>query len=152
MKTLFAASALEPSDFLQGIGGMIIVTVTVILFVLAIFICIVWLRFPFMVKERMDTLIKSAATISKQLSSIDTGLEVLRASAAPVAPIPAPKPIAATHAAITPDPGNVLCNCLKCGKPVQFNPEGFDPDNAPIITCPHCGKQTKLYLPEAMPA
>jgi len=44
----------------------------------------------------------------------------------------------------TQNPKWTVCSCTNCGEHLEF-----DPENAgETITCPHCGKQTVLFLPE----
>jgi hypothetical protein len=43
----------------------------------------------------------------------------------------------------------VTCHCDACAGGIEFERALFDPDNPAIIQCPHCGIETRLYVPRA---
>jgi hypothetical protein len=47
----------------------------------------------------------------------------------------------------------VICYCTSCGGKIEFERELFDPEDPPVVACPHlgCGKQIHLYIPKASP-
>jgi hypothetical protein len=47
----------------------------------------------------------------------------------------------------------VTCYCTSCGGKIEFERELFDPEDPPVVACPHpgCGKQIQLYIPKASP-
>jgi rRNA maturation protein Nop10 len=47
-----------------------------------------------------------------------------------------------------PIPPPPKCKCNVCSQLIEFNEDGFDYRNPPTINCPHCGMETKLYIPE----
>jgi hypothetical protein len=45
-------------------------------------------------------------------------------------------------------PVMISCRCNACSGEIQFNEDGFDGQNPPTVTCPHCGADTVLYIPK----
>jgi hypothetical protein len=43
-------------------------------------------------------------------------------------------------------PRFVTCLCNTCSGKIEFERAAFDPRNPNVITCPHCGLETQLYL------
>lgn len=45
-----------------------------------------------------------------------------------------------------PEPDYVVCNCQNCSGHIEFDAIQFTPNNS-VVPCPHCGVETKLYIP-----
>ncbi len=43
----------------------------------------------------------------------------------------------------------ITCYCKFCSGGIEFERDLFDPENAAVIECPHCGAETQLYIPTA---
>jgi hypothetical protein len=44
-------------------------------------------------------------------------------------------------------PNYVVCNCQHCDGHIEFNANELEEENS-IIPCPHCGLETKLFIPQ----
>lgn len=113
------------SDMPMTMLGLVIIIFLVVL-------SIMWFIFPLVVYYKLRASVETLATISQQLSSIDTGIAALR----PAQPIEPPIPMA-------------VCRCMTCSKEIQFDSTDFNPRNPPTIQCPHCGMDTQLYVSPA---
>ena len=45
-----------------------------------------------------------------------------------------------------PEPDYVVCECRHCSGHIEFDALQFTPNNS-VVPCPHCGTETKLYIP-----
>lgn len=108
----------------------------VLLTIIGIFIAVVWIGFPFIVRRKLNDLLTRGETISKQLQGIETTLAKIAYSEKPDTQEPPVDP-----------PSVVRCRCNTCSRSIKFDSIDFDPRNPAKIACPHCGIETTLYLP-----
>ncbi len=97
-----------------------------IVIAIGLFLTVVWIFFPIIVINRLNSLIE----IGEQILAAQTD--------------PPPRAIR-VNPVIPPDNGMASCECFHCGQSISFEKANYDPDNA-IIDCPSCGKKTKLFI------
>ena len=44
----------------------------------------------------------------------------------------------------------VTCLCNTCQGKIEFERASFDPSTPPVVSCPHCGLETHLYIPQSV--
>lgn len=45
-------------------------------------------------------------------------------------------------------PNYVRCFCQQCGQPIEFDGSQFEEREMRTVSCPHCGKEAVLFIPQ----